>query len=65
MCIRDRVNAVGDNIDQLTITGTNIKKLIGVDMLLFDSAVKIGNKHNSKFEQGKGIDVYKRQYVEP
>nr|DAG25882.1 MAG TPA: hypothetical protein [Bacteriophage sp.]DAH37779.1 MAG TPA: hypothetical protein [Caudoviricetes sp.] len=22
----------------------------GVDMLLFDSAVKIGNKHNSKFE---------------
>ena len=27
----------------------------GVDMLLFDSAVKIGNKHNSKFEQGKGI----------
>lgn len=28
----------------------------GVDMLLFDSAVKIGNKHNSKFEQGKGID---------
>lgn len=28
----------------------------GVDMLLFDSAVKIGNKHNSKFEQGKGIE---------
>lgn len=28
-----RVNAVGDNIDQLTITGTNIKKLIGVDMM--------------------------------
>lgn len=28
-----RVNAVGDNIDQLTITGTNIKKLIGVDMI--------------------------------
>lgn len=28
-----RVNAVGDNIDQLTITGTNIKKLIGVDMV--------------------------------
>lgn len=28
----------------------------GVDMLLFDSAVKVGNKHNSKFEQGKGIE---------
>lgn len=28
----------------------------GVDILLFDSAVKIGNKHNSKFEQGKGIE---------
>lgn len=28
-----RVNAVGDNIDQLTITGTNIKKLIGIDMM--------------------------------
>lgn len=28
-----RVNAIGDNIDQLTITGTNIKKLIGVDMM--------------------------------
>lgn len=28
----------------------------GVDMLLFDSAVKIGNKHNSKFKQGKGIE---------
>lgn len=28
----------------------------GVDMLLFDSAVKIGNKHNSKFEHGKGIE---------
>ena len=28
----------------------------GVDMLLFDSAVKIGNKHNSKFEQDKGIE---------
>lgn len=28
----------------------------GVDMLLFDSSVKIGNKHNSKFEQGKGIE---------
>lgn len=28
----------------------------GVDMLLFDSAVKIGNKYNSKFEQGKGIE---------
>lgn len=28
----------------------------GVDMLLFDSAVKIGNKHNSKFEQGKSIE---------
>ena len=28
-----RVNAVGDNIDQLTITGTNIKKLIGLDMM--------------------------------
>lgn len=28
----------------------------GVDMLLFDSAVKIGNKHNSKFEQGKGVE---------
>ena len=28
-----RVNAVGDNIDQLTITGTNIKKLIGVDIM--------------------------------
>lgn len=28
----------------------------GVDMLLFDSAVKIGNKHNSKFEQSKGIE---------
>lgn len=28
----------------------------GVDMLLFDSAVKIGNKHNSEFKQGKGIE---------
>lgn len=28
----------------------------GVDMLLFDSAVKVGNKHNSKFEQGKGVE---------
>ena len=25
-------------------------------MLLFDSAVKIGNKHNSEFKQGKGIE---------
>ena len=28
----------------------------GVDMLLFDSAVKVGNKHNSEFKQGKGIE---------
>ncbi len=28
----------------------------GVDMLLFDSAVKIGNKHNSEFKHGKGIE---------
>lgn len=28
----------------------------GVDMLLFDSAIKIGNKHNSEFKQGKGIE---------
>nr|DAH37792.1 MAG TPA: hypothetical protein [Caudoviricetes sp.] len=28
-----RVDAVGNNIYQLTITGTNIKKLIGADMM--------------------------------
>lgn len=73
-----RVNAVGDNIDQLTITGTNIKKLIGVDMMKQlmgeDSEVPVPEAQAKAFQeifkQGKeryitnkdGVAVGKEQY---
>lgn len=73
-----RVNAVGDNIDQLTITGTNIKKLIGVDMMKQlmgeDPEVQVPEAQAKAFQeifkQGKeryitnkdGVAVGKEQY---
>lgn len=73
-----RVNAVGDNIDQLTITGTNIKKLIGVDMMKQlmgeDQEVPVPEAQAKAFQeifkQGKeryitnkdGVAVGKEQY---
>lgn len=73
-----RVNAVGDNIDQLTITGTNIKKLIGVDMMKYlmgeDPEVPVPEAQAKAFQeifkQGKeryitnkdGVAVGKEQY---
>lgn len=73
-----RVNAVGDNIDQLTITGTNIKKLIGVDMMKQlmgeDSEVPVpeaqAKAFKEIFKQGKekyitdknGVAIGKEQY---
>lgn len=73
-----RVNAVGDNIDQLTITGTNIKKLIGVDMMKQlmgeDSEVPVPEAQAKAFQeifkQGKekyitdknGVVIGKEQY---
>ena len=73
-----RVNAVGDNIDQLTITGTNIKKLIGVDMIKQlmgeDPGVPVPEAQAKAFQeifkQGKeryitnkdGVAVGKEQY---
>lgn len=73
-----RVNAVGDNIDQLTITGTNIKKLIGVDMMKQlmgeDPEVSVPEAQAKAFQeifkQGKeryitnkdGVAVGKEQY---
>lgn len=73
-----RVNAVGDNIDQLTITGTNIKKLIGVDMMkqLMGEDLEVpvpeaqAKAFQEIFKQGKeryitnkdGVAVGKEQY---
>lgn len=73
-----RVNAVGDNIDQLTITGTNIKKLIGVDMMKYlmgeDPEVPVPEAQAKAFQeifkQGKekyitdknGVAIGKEQY---
>lgn len=73
-----RVNAVGDNIDQLTITGTNIKKLIGVDMMKQlmgeDPEVPVPEAQAKAFQeifkQGKekyitdknGVSIGKEQY---
>lgn len=73
-----RVNAVGDNIDQLTITGTNIKKLIGLDMMKQlmgeDSEVPVPEAQAKAFQeifkQGKeryitnknGVAIGKEQY---
>ena len=73
-----RVNAVGDNIDQLTITGTNIKKLIGVDMMKQlmgeDPEVPVPEAQSKAFKeifkQGKekyitdknGVAIGKEQY---
>ena len=73
-----RVNAVGDNIDQLTITGTNIKKLIGLDMMKQlmgeDPEVRVPEAQAKAFQeifkQGKeryitdknGVAIGKEQY---